>query len=122
MPQTYDILWSSPRFYFGAHFIYTFSPLDTFFENMAFPTTFYADDSQIYLPLKKNTSSLMPLVDCLNDIKAWMALNFLNINESKTEVIVFGPNGDVPSIGSLQPYAKPMVTNLGVKIDSAFKL
>ena len=66
----------------------------------------------------------MPLVDCLNDIKAWMALNLLNINESKTEVIVFGPNGDVPSIdlGSLQPYAKPMVTNLGVKIDSAFKL
>ena len=33
-------------------------------------------------------------------------------------------NGDVPSIdlGSLQPCAKPMVTNLGVKIDSAFKL
>ena len=37
----------------------------------------------------------MPLVGCLNDMKAWMALNLFNIDESKTGVIVFGPNGGV---------------------------
>lgn len=45
---------------------------------------FYADDSQIYLPLKTiNNTSLAPLLRCLDDIKAWLARNFLNLNESK---------------------------------------
>lgn len=39
----------------------------------------YADDSQIYVPLKKKDN--------------WMALNFLNFHEKKTEVMMFGPNG-----------------------------
>ena len=51
----------------------------------------YADDSQIYVPLKKSDSySVNPLLQCLHDIKAWMSLRFLNLNEEKTEVMVFG--------------------------------
>lgn len=54
----------------------------------------YADDTQIYLPLKRSdANSLKPELDCLNDIKAWMPLNFLNFNKSKTEVLIFGPSG-----------------------------
>lgn len=46
---------------------------------------FYADDSQIYVPLKREDAfSVKPLLACLNDMKAWMALNFLNFNEEKT--------------------------------------
>lgn len=38
----------------------------------------YADDSQICLPLKsKSVSPLKGLLDCLEDVKAWMALNIL---------------------------------------------
>ena len=37
----------------------------------------YADDTHIYFPLKlKDTNNLEPLLDCLKDIKNWMALNF----------------------------------------------
>lgn len=36
-------------------------------------------------------SPLKGLRDCLEDAKAWMALNFLNINEQNTEVTGFGP-------------------------------
>jgi len=58
----------------------------------------YADDSQIYVPLQKN-ETVGPLLKCLDDIKAWMALNFLSFNESKTEVMFFGVN-----LGSLSQY------------------
>ena len=51
----------------------------------------YADDTQLYLPLKPgNTNSLVSLFDCLKDIKCWMDNNFLQLKESKMEVILFG--------------------------------
>ena len=60
---------------------------------------FYVDDSQIYLPLKGNDkSSPIPLLECLKDVKAWMAFNFLNLNEEKTEVMVFVPVEPVVSL------------------------
>lgn len=50
----------------------------------------YADDMQIYVPFKQNDNqNLSALIACLSDIKAWMSLHFLNLNESKTEAIVF---------------------------------
>ena len=55
-----------------------------------------------------------------------MALNFLNFNEKKTEVMVFGPSGlcEPPpfDLGPLADYFKPTVSNLGFKMDSDFKL
>uniref|UniRef100_A0A4W5Q8G8 Reverse transcriptase domain-containing protein n=1 Tax=Hucho hucho TaxID=62062 RepID=A0A4W5Q8G8_9TELE len=88
---------------------------------------FYADDSQIYLPIKsKGDNSLKILLDCFYDIKAWMALNFLHFNESKTEVMIFRPSSSTGAsqldLGPLTPYVKPMVTNLGVKMDCDFQL
>ncbi len=75
------------------------------------------------MPLKKKDAfSIKPLLLCLDDIKAWMALNFLNFNENKTEVMVFGPNGSPSSVdlGPLALYMKPTVSNLGFKMDSDF--
>ncbi len=82
---------------------------------------FYADDSQYYLPRKRNNmSSLKPLLKCLADVKAWMALNFLKFNEHKTEVMVFGSRDShdpvLLDLGPLQPFVKSSVTDLGVII------
>ncbi len=30
-------------------------------------------------------------MSCLSVVNAWLSLHFLNFNESKTELIVFGP-------------------------------
>ncbi len=38
----------------------------------------YADDTQLYLPVKS---------DCLGEVKSWLADNFLQLNDSKTEVL-----------------------------------
>ena len=65
-----------------------------------------ADDVQLYLPLNfKSGGSLQPLLECLYDIKAWMRLNFLHLNENKTEVIVFG-HPDLLDASSLGPLTR----------------
>ena len=83
----------------------------------------YADDTQIYVPLTKSDSSVKPLLDCLDDIKAWMSLDFLNFNEKKTEVMVFGGTSMTPlvELGSLAQHRKQIVNNLGVKVDAELK-
>lgn len=51
----------------------------------------YADDTQVYMPVKKkNDYTRQALNDCLEEVKAWLALNFLNFNENKTKVLSFG--------------------------------
>ena len=88
-------------------------------------TDCYVDDSQIYVLLKKKDAySVKPLLRCLDDIKAWMAINFLNFNEKKTEVMVFDGTTGAPLIdlGSLAQFIKPTVTDLGVKVDADLKL
>jgi len=68
-------------------------PLSSVFREHSISFHFYADDSQIYLPLaQKNAHSVQPLIDCLNDIKAWLSFNFLSLNENKTEVMMLGPS------------------------------
>uniref|UniRef100_A0A669DR24 Reverse transcriptase domain-containing protein n=1 Tax=Oreochromis niloticus TaxID=8128 RepID=A0A669DR24_ORENI len=102
-------------------------PLGTILRRHGISFHCYADDCQIYLPLKqKEAFSIKPLLACLEDIKSWMSLNFLRCNSSKTEVILFGPSGpcEPPAIdlGPLAEYFKSVVTNLGFKMDSDFKL
>lgn len=52
-------------------------------------------------------------------------MNFLNFDEKKTEVMVFGPNGTCESPlltgGPMSLYVKPTVMNLGFKMGSDFK-
>lgn len=83
----------------------------------------YADDTQIYLRFNRNTSTPMEsLVKCLDEVKTWMASNFLTFNEDKTEVIIFGPSGNfnAPDLDlcNLTCAVKTHVKNLGVFLDS----
>ncbi len=61
-------------------------------------------------------------MDCLKDIKIWMANNFLQLNNEKTEVIIFGPskirNSIVSNLDSLTPYVTSHAKKLGVVFDS----
>ena len=82
----------------------------------------YADDTQLYLPITPdNIDSIAALHNCISDIKNWMYSNFLQLNESKSEVLVFGPpsaRSQIESyLGPLRPNLKPTVKNLGVTFD-----
>lgn len=77
------------------------------------------------LPLGSILNVWYFVLKCLKDIKAWMVLNFSHFNESKTEIMIFCPNNTHKAtyidLGSLLPYAKPTVKNLGVIMDIDFK-
>ena len=80
-------------------------PLPLFFFKYDVSFQCFADDVQIYLPLNlKTKSSLQPLFDSLNDIKSWINLNFLKLNENKTEVIVFG-HPELLDVDTLGPFS-----------------
>lgn len=54
----------------------------------------YADDTPLYLSFNPNSSSALGrLLAGVDEVKAWMSANFLSLNDSKTEIIVFGPSG-----------------------------
>ncbi len=98
-------------------------PLASIFEKHGLYHHCYADNTQLYLSLK-HKNGVDSLCASLSDVKAWMSLNFFNLNESKTE-IVFG-SSEVPIIshvnsGVLSPSVKSGVKNLAVFFDSALK-
>ena len=86
----------------------------------------FADDIQIYVPFKSNAPSFEVLKNCLRDIKDWLSTNRLLLNDSKTELVVFGQPNALESVetvlGPLSSFSLPCVRNLGVLIDSGLKL
>ncbi len=87
---------------------------------------FYADDTQIYLPIKRNNSTVITsLLQCLEEAKLWLAQNVLFLNEDKTDVIVFGPNENSqcisPELEGLSFFRSSRVRNLGVLAEQHFK-
>ena len=53
----------------------------------------YADDTQLYLAVEP--SNICDLVfsfeSCINDIKNWMLINKLKLNDDKTEIMLINP-------------------------------
>ena len=52
----------------------------------------YADDTQVYLPFLPEDEdwALTKLETCLTEVHQWMATNWFQLNDSKTEFIIFG--------------------------------
>lgn len=83
----------------------------------------FADDVQIYLPIKVNSEDpLKHLLNCLQEIRTWMDLKFLNLNENKTDLILFGNPEQVKDLGTLTSFKELLTKCLGVFLDSSFKL
>ncbi len=101
-------------------------PLGTIFRKHGVSFHCYADDTQIYLPIKRNKhAALESLFACLDEVKTWLSQIFLFLNESKTEVIVFGPSKNSGSrsidLDYLAPFTSSCIKNLGVFWDQGLK-
>lgn len=100
-------------------------PLGPIFNKYGVSFHLYADNTQIYIPLKRDDrQALQPIITAYQELKLWLASNFLSLNESKTEFIVFGSNGQHlhdPDFASLSLYSTTCVRNLGVCFDTNLK-
>ena len=79
-------------------------PLDQIIQRHNVSFHCYADDTQIYLLLRLNDPRcLAAVLDCLKDVNRWMAQNFLQLNHSKSEIILYNPPSTITSPISLGP-------------------
>ena len=72
--------------------IYT-TPLGQLIRRHSLTFHLYADDTQLYLAFKPSEPSsivnnISRLEKCVDDIRAWMKLNLLKLNDDKTELLV----------------------------------
>ena len=89
----------------------------------------YADNQQIYLSFKPSKAGdkencIRRLEMCISEIKEWMIVNKLKLNDDKMEFIVFGSRqqlskrGEVSiNIGRVQIQLVDHVRNLGYHMD-----
>ena len=98
-------------------------PLGQVLQNSNVDYHSYADDTQIYIALSSDDySPIQSLCHCLEQVTNWMNQNVLQLNQDKTEVIVFGNKEKRIAVSkhleSLSLKTRDQVRNLGVLIDS----
>ena len=94
----------------------------------------YADDSELYLSFKPDSQlnqdeALNAMERCVEDIRTWMIVHKLKMNEGKTEFLVFGAkqqlcevNVDPLTAGGSKIDPKSVVKTLGTWLDSNLNL
>ena len=115
--------------------IYTLS-LSTVLDKHNLCHHFYADDTQIYLPFRPKCTgsydeSKSRLESCISDVRIWMANNFLNLNDTKSEFLILKPSrqsahfSKVPAplaIGRCQVSPAVSARNIGVIFDETMSM
>ena len=96
------------------------------------PNQCCADDTQMHCVFKMQVDWSFPaksIEACLSDIKAWMNCNYLQLNDSKTELIVFGSKRSLscfgePSLvcGSSSIHPSTTIRDLGVFFDNSISM
>jgi hypothetical protein len=107
-------------------FILYTTPLSYLIESSCADHHLYADDTQVFMSFSSESfhSSLASLQTVLSQVSSWTTANFLSLNPSKTELVLFGlprqlAKIDNPSILFDGSVIKPTTSarNLGVIFD-----
>ena len=90
----------------------------------------YADDTQIYLSFKLDSTAgeqdaITALQDCITDIRSWMIADRLKLNDDKTEFMIIGTRAQLDKVnvseivvGQAKVPAVTIVRNLGTWLDT----
>jgi hypothetical protein len=91
----------------------------------------YADDSQLYVAfdLQDEHEARGRMEACISEIKEWMLLNHLKVNDSKTEFLIIGSqhqlrqlSSDSIKIGNTTIKASQSARNIGAIFDSGMSM
>ena len=108
-------------------------PLGQIFKAHGLMYHLYADNSQFYLSFKCNTPGaqsmcLKTIENCIEDIRRWMTLNMLKLNDDETEFIIQGTRQQLAKlsdvsirIGSTTVLPVDYVCNLGFFLNRLLK-
>lgn len=102
-------------------------------QKLGFSIHGYADDHQILLSFKPSSQSLVlvyEIQNCFEKIKLWMNQYYLLLNDSKTEIIIFGSSkllnhikiGGINFTSGITIRFVANVKNLGINMDSNLSL
>jgi len=102
--------------------------LESIVTKYGFTIHFYADDTQVYFSFDVHSTNpdLTLIKECFSEIKKWMALNYLKLNDGKTEFLDIGyyvspiTSIDLGEEVSLEPVEK--AKNLGFIFDHRMSL
>ena len=95
---------------------------------------FHADDTQLYVSFENNapeqqSTAVTRLNACVGDIRNWFANNMLNLNDDKTEVILFTSKHALKShpsiavtVGEQTVWPATSIRNLGVVYDQPLSM
>ena len=104
-------------------------PLGCIIKSHSLNYHFYADDSQLYLSIKpSNINDLVySLEKCLLEVRNWMSINKLKLNDEKTETILINPKKYDVNVSSLKIGDEDIVfndkaKNLGVFLDNELSM
>ena len=120
-------LWGTSGLYLGSYFVLFIRAPFIHLSKSKILYHCYADDTQLYLPLKSGENGFLHLIfDSLRDINCWICKNFFNLNQVKKDIIIF-TNPDLAraianGLGPLSFYVHSHVNTLGVNTWILFML
>ena len=110
--------------------IYT-SPLGKILRRHNIMFHLYADDTQLYLSfnIDEADDAFSKMEQCIQEVRTWMAYNFLRLNDDKTEVLVIGSKSMLEklpvkllSVGNDNIKISKSARNIGAFFDSSLSM
>lgn len=110
--------------------LYT-KPLTSIAERHGISIHLYADDTQLYTSFNPEDSeqAMERLELCIEEIRIWMESNYLKLNDSKTEFMIFGAPKDVAqvsawtvTVGDHEILPSTSARNIGAYLDTEMRM
>ncbi|XP_067045506.1 uncharacterized protein [Acropora muricata] len=136
LSQSFDLQWGVPQGSCLGPLLFTIYSIDLFslWESHLPTTHAYADDTQLYLSFSLTVGTgeldaVTAIENCIQDIRQWMCVRKLMLNDDKTEFLLVGTRKQLTKVsidgvrvGDYNISLSPSVRNLGTWFDPHYQI